>query len=88
MLIQKRFGCPARRLYQTFVDAGSQRGPDFLCPFHHATPQDSRLPPVAQTLHRKQFSLTVLSRYSALPTRPRAFTESLESLANQHNCAR
>jgi len=63
MLIQALQVGARAGVYQTFVDAGAHVA-EFLLSLHHATPQDSRLPPELRP-YIGAFSRTVLSSVHA-----------------------
>jgi ATP/maltotriose-dependent transcriptional regulator MalT len=63
-------------LYQTFVDAGAHVA-ELLLSLHHATPQDSRLPPELRPYIGSILADRAEQRTRTLPTRPSRVTESL-----------
>jgi LuxR family maltose regulon positive regulatory protein len=63
-------------VYQTFVDAGAHVA-DFLLSLHHATPQDSRLPPELRPYIGSILADRAQQRTRTLPTRASRVTESL-----------
>jgi LuxR family transcriptional regulator, maltose regulon positive regulatory protein len=63
-------------VYQTFVDAGAHVA-ELLLSLHHATPQDSRLPPELRPYIGSILADRAQQRARALPTRASRVTESL-----------
>jgi LuxR family maltose regulon positive regulatory protein len=63
-------------VYQTFVDAGAHVA-ELLLSLHHATPQDSRLPPELRPYIGSILADRAQQRTRALPTRTSRVTESL-----------
>jgi len=63
-------------VYQTFVDAGAHVG-ELLLFLHHATPQDSRLPPELKPYIGSILADRAQQRVRTLPARPSRVTESL-----------
>ena len=63
-------------VYQTFVDAGAHVA-ELLLSLHHATPQDSRLPPELRPYIGSILADRAQQRAGALPTRASRVTESL-----------
>jgi len=63
-------------VYQTFVDAGAHVA-EFLLSLHHATPQDSRLPPELRPYIGSILADRAQQRAHTLPTRASRVTESL-----------
>jgi LuxR family maltose regulon positive regulatory protein len=63
-------------VYQTFVDAGAHVV-ELLSSFHHATTQDSRVPPELRPYIGSILADRAQQRARALPTRPSRVTESL-----------
>jgi LuxR family transcriptional regulator, maltose regulon positive regulatory protein len=63
-------------VYQTFVDAGAHVA-ELLLSFHHATPQDSRMPPELRPYIGSILADRAQQSARALPTRASRVTESL-----------
>jgi LuxR family maltose regulon positive regulatory protein len=63
-------------VYQTFVDAGAHVA-ELLLSLHHATPQDSRLPPELRPYIGSILAGRAQQRTRTLPTRASRVTESL-----------
>jgi LuxR family maltose regulon positive regulatory protein len=63
-------------VYQTFVDAGAHVA-ELLLSLHHATPQDSRLPPELRPYIGSILADRAQQRAGTLPTRASRVTESL-----------
>jgi len=63
-------------VYQTFVDAGAHVA-ELLLSLHHATPQDSRLPPELRPYIGSILADRAQQRARTLPTRASRVTESL-----------
>jgi LuxR family transcriptional regulator, maltose regulon positive regulatory protein len=63
-------------VFQTFVDAGAHVA-EFLLSFHHATPQDSRLPPELRPYIGSILAERAQQRTRTVPTRASRVTESL-----------
>jgi ATP/maltotriose-dependent transcriptional regulator MalT len=63
-------------VYQTFVDAGAHVA-ELLLSLHHATPQDSRLPPELRPYIGSILSDRAQQRRGTLPTRASRVTETL-----------
>jgi LuxR family transcriptional regulator, maltose regulon positive regulatory protein len=63
-------------VYQTFVDAGAHVA-ELLLSLHHATPQDSRLPPELRPYIGSILADRAQQRRGTLPTRASRVTESL-----------
>jgi LuxR family maltose regulon positive regulatory protein len=63
-------------VYQTFVDAGAHVA-ELLLSLHHATPQDSRLPPELRPYIGSILADRAQQRTRTLPTRASRVTESL-----------
>jgi LuxR family maltose regulon positive regulatory protein len=63
-------------VYQTFVDAGAHVA-ELLFSLHHATPQDSRLPPELRPYIGSILAGRAQQRTRTLPTRAPRVTESL-----------
>jgi LuxR family maltose regulon positive regulatory protein len=63
-------------VYQTFVDAGAHVA-ELLLSLHHATPQDSRLPPELRPYIGSILADCAQRRARTMPTRPSRVTESL-----------
>ena len=63
-------------VYQTFVDAGAHVA-ELLSSLHHATPQDSRLPPELRPYIGSILAGRAQQRTRTLPTRASRVTESL-----------
>jgi ATP/maltotriose-dependent transcriptional regulator MalT len=63
-------------VYQTFVDAGTHVA-ELLCSLHHATPQDSRLPPELRPYIGSILADRAQQRTRISPTRASRVTESL-----------
>jgi ATP/maltotriose-dependent transcriptional regulator MalT len=63
-------------VYQTFVDAGAHVA-ELLLSLHHATPQDSRLPPELRPYIGSILADRAQQQARALPTRASRVTESL-----------
>jgi ATP/maltotriose-dependent transcriptional regulator MalT len=63
-------------VYQTFVDAGAHVA-EFLLSLHHATPQDSRLPPELSPYIGSILAARAQQRASTLPIRGQRLTETL-----------
>jgi LuxR family maltose regulon positive regulatory protein len=63
-------------VYQTFVDAGAHVA-ELLLSLHHATPQDSRLPPELRPYVGSILADRAQQRARTLPARPSRVTESL-----------
>jgi LuxR family maltose regulon positive regulatory protein len=76
MLIQALQVGARAGVYQTFVDAGA-RVAELLLSFHHATPQDSRVPPELRPYIGSILIDRAQQRVHALPLRASRVTESL-----------
>jgi LuxR family maltose regulon positive regulatory protein len=76
MLIQALQVGARAGVYQTFVDAGAHVA-ELLLSLHHATPQDSRLPPELRPYIGSILADRAQQRAGALPTRASRVTESL-----------
>ncbi len=76
MLIQALQVGARAGVYQTFVDAGVHVA-EFLLSLHHATPQDSRLPPELRPYIGSILAGRAQQRARTSPTRPSRVTESL-----------
>jgi LuxR family maltose regulon positive regulatory protein len=76
MLIQALQVGARAGLYQTFVDAGAHVA-ELLLSLHHATPQDSRLPPELRPYIGSILADRAQQRAPALPTRASRVTECL-----------
>ena len=76
MLIQALQVGARAGVYQTFVDAGAHAA-EFLLFVHHATPQDSRLPPELRPYIGSILADRAQQRTRTLPTRASRVTESL-----------
>ena len=76
MLIQALQVGARAGVYQTFVDAGAHVA-ELLLSLHHATPQDSRLPPELRPYIGSILADRAQQRARALPTRASRVTESL-----------
>jgi ATP/maltotriose-dependent transcriptional regulator MalT len=68
-------------VYQTFVDAGAHVA-ELLLSFHHATPQDSRVPPELRTYIGSILADRALQRVPTLPPRASRVTDSLSPREN------
>jgi LuxR family maltose regulon positive regulatory protein len=76
MLIQALQVGARAGVYQTFVDAGAHVA-ELLLSLHHATPQDSRLPPELRPYIGSILADRAQQRRGTLPTRASRVTESL-----------
>jgi LuxR family maltose regulon positive regulatory protein len=76
MLIQSLQVGARAGVYQTFVDAGAHVA-EFLLSLHHATPQDSRLPPELRPYIGSILAGRAQQRTRTSPTRSLRVTESL-----------
>jgi LuxR family maltose regulon positive regulatory protein len=76
MLIQALQVGARAGVYQTFVDAGAHVA-ELLLSLHHATPQDSRLPPELRPYIGSILADRAQQRAHTLPTRASRVTESL-----------
>jgi len=76
MLIQSLQVGARAGVYQTFVDAGSHVA-EFLLSLHHATPQDSRMPPELRPYVGSILADRAQQRTRTSPTRASRVTESL-----------
>jgi LuxR family transcriptional regulator, maltose regulon positive regulatory protein len=76
MLIQALQVGARAGVYQTFVDAGAHVA-EFLLSLHHASPQDSRLPPELRPYIGSILADRAQQRTRTLPIRPSRVTESL-----------
>jgi DNA-binding NarL/FixJ family response regulator len=76
MLIQSLQVGARAGVYQTFVDAGD-RVAEFLLTLHHATPQDSRMPPELRPYVGSILADRAQQRTRVPPTRASRVTESL-----------